>query len=104
MNLFADIGDQRRFVGKAPSAGRLQFGQHFKIVWPFRVGAVIRTPGLGDQLPHFRISAQLGAHLAFNLLGLFQAGLWRHRDREPNVALVELGQKFAAQKRHQHHG
>ena len=77
-----------------------------RLFGPFGIGAVIRPADLGDDIVHFGIGPEDGAHLALDFLGLVQRGGRRQADGQPDIAFVQLGQEFAAQqgRQQQRHG
>ena len=90
-------GDERILVGEAPFAAWPQVDQRLEVVRPLRVGSVVRTSRLRDDVRHFGIRQQLAAHQALDLLRGIERRGGRQCDRQPDVAFVQLWQELAAQ-------
>ncbi len=103
LELRGHVGDQRLFGRKARGIERLQVGHDLDVVGTLRIGAVVGPPDVRDDVVDLGIRVQHVAHEARDFLGLVDRRRWREGDGEPDVALVQLGQEFAAEPRRQQH-
>ena len=84
-------------VDVAPLASRLEVHVHFEIVRALGVGAVIRPAELREDLADLRGEQHDRANSPLHELRLLERDPDRHRDAEPNVALIERRQKLGAE-------